>query len=91
MPDVAQPRLPASWVQKGGRTHCLACRREIAAEEGLLRAPADASKKDREEFQVSARIEFEVERDPDRNDGEIAKACRTSIHAVRKARERLNQ
>jgi hypothetical protein len=34
-------------------------------------------------------VEFEVLRDPDRNNGQIARACRTSVPAVLKARKRL--
>jgi len=38
---------------------------------------------------AAARIDFEVRRDPARANGKIAQACRTSIPAVRKSRERL--
>ena len=38
---------------------------------------------------TTALIEFEVKRDPNRGNGEIAKACRSSIPAVAKARKRL--
>jgi hypothetical protein len=34
-------------------------------------------------------IEFEVRRMPERSDGSIAKACRTSASTVAAARERL--
>jgi hypothetical protein len=34
-------------------------------------------------------VEFELERDPERTEGEIARSARTSIGAVRKARKRL--
>ena len=33
-------------------------------------------------------VDFEIARDPDRTEGEIAKAARASIGAVRKARKR---
>ena len=36
-----------------------------------------------------ARIEFEIRRDPGRQDNQIAKACGTSTVSVRKARARL--
>jgi hypothetical protein len=36
-----------------------------------------------------ARIEFEIKRDPSREDNRIAKAVGTSTFAVRKARARL--
>ena len=34
-------------------------------------------------------VEFEVKRDPDRSNIEIARAIRSSVHAVRNARQRL--
>ena len=43
----------------------------------------------RAKLRSTALIEFEVKRDPNRGNGEIAKACRSSIPAVAKARKRL--
>ncbi len=37
----------------------------------------------------AALIEFEVRRTPDHSNGMIAKACRSSVSAVAKARDRL--
>jgi hypothetical protein len=37
----------------------------------------------------AALIEFEVSRTPDQTDGIIARACRTSVSAVTRARRRL--
>ena len=37
----------------------------------------------------AAVVEFEILRDPERTEGEIARAARTSIGAVRKARKAL--
>jgi hypothetical protein len=89
MPGVERPELPATWIEEDGRTYCLGCRRELAGEAALLRAQADASPKDRQQLHARARLEFEVARDPDRADGQIAQACHSSIPAVRKARARL--
>jgi hypothetical protein len=83
------PKRPAHWSEKNGVLHCLACRRDLAAEAGLDAAPEGTPMAKRAQLQSAARIEFEVKRDPDRADGEIAKACRSSVASVQKARERL--
>jgi hypothetical protein len=89
MPSVENPSMPKGWAKERGRVHCLVCRRELAAEQALIGAPDDAPANQRQQLQASARLEFEIRRDPERADGQIAQACRTSIPAVRKARERL--
>jgi hypothetical protein len=89
MPGHEQIGLPPGWSEESGTVSCLACRRELAAEAGLSAAPADASVQDRAQLQKHARIEFEIERDPQRTDGEIARAVRSSVPAVQRARERL--
>lgn len=89
MPGVDRPKLPSNWVRQNGRVYCLACQRERAAERGLAKLPKDASFTSREQQRAAACIAFEFKRDPDRQDGEIAKACRTSIPTVRKARAEL--
>jgi hypothetical protein len=80
---------PPNWAEADGELYCLSCRREIAAEEGLSALPEDASRENRRQARSAARIQFEIERDPTREDNRIAKACHTSIVAVRKARARL--
>ena len=91
MEHVERPTLPAGWSKKrNGDVHCRLCRRELAAQEALEKAPKDASLEMRQQIQASARLEFEVRRDPDQHDAEIAKGCGTSMVAVRKTRERLN-
>jgi hypothetical protein len=52
-------------------------------------APSDTPLAARAQLGRAALIEFEVSRRPDRTDGAIAKACRTSVSAVAKARSRL--
>jgi len=89
MADVERPELPATWSREGDELFCLACRRDLAAEAALGKAPEDASNADRTKISSRARIEFELKRKPDREDNRIAKACNTSIDAVRKARARL--
>jgi len=80
---------PPNWVEADGELYCLSCRREMAAEESLDALPEDATRESRRQARSNARIQFEIERDPSREDNRIAKACHTSIVAVRKARERL--
>jgi hypothetical protein len=80
---------PPNWIDEGGELYCLSCRRELAGEESLAALPEDASRERRRQARSNARIEFEIGRDPAREDNRIANACHTSIVAVRKARERL--
>lgn len=89
MPGHEAPKRPAHWSQRNGVMHCLACRRDLAAEAVLTKAPKDATVAERVALQLQARVEFEVKRDPERPDGEIAKACSSSIAAIQKARKRL--
>jgi hypothetical protein len=81
--------LPDNWVSDKDGTFCLGCRREMAGEAGTAEMPDDASGDSRRKADVTARIEFEISRDPAAADGQIAKACRTSVASVRQVRERL--
>jgi hypothetical protein len=87
--EVERPRLPATWAKEDGELFCLACRRDLAGEAGLEGVDEDASSQKRQQIRSKARIEFEIQRDPDRSDNLIAKACGTSTVSVRKARGRL--
>lgn len=89
MADAEDPRLPASWAEHDGALYCLRCQRDRAGEASLEGLPDEVSPAEREKLRSHARIEFEVQRDPDRPDNQVAKACHTSVVAVRKARERL--
>ena len=80
---------PPNWIEADGELYCLSCRRELAAEESLEALPEDATRERRRQARSAARIEFEIGRDPSREDNRIAKACHTSIVAVRKARQRM--
>jgi hypothetical protein len=86
-PDT--PKLPVGWVKKGQKLYCLACRREMAEEDSVADVPEGAPAAKTQALRSAARVEFEIKRDPDRPDNQIAQACRTSIPAVKKARERL--
>ena len=83
------PALPAHWSDSDGSLYCLGCRRERAAEAGVEGLPEGTTLERRVQLKGRARVEFEVERDPDRGDGEIAKACHSTVAGVKKARERL--
>lgn len=89
MADVKRPELPATWIEERGELYCLACRREMAAEASLAEVGEKISSSERQQISSRARIEFELKRRPDREDNRVAKACNTSIAAVRKARARL--
>ena len=89
MDGVKKAELPANWAEENGEVYCLGCRREIAAEAGLGEDPEEGTAETRRKLRSAARIEFELKRNPDGMDARIAKACHTSIPAVRKARERL--
>jgi hypothetical protein len=88
-PEVKRPRLPATWAKQDGLLYCLSCRREMAGEAGLEGVDEDTPQEKRLQIRSQARIAFEIERDPTRPDNQIAKACRTSTVAVRKARARF--
>ena len=78
---------PPNWVKENGLYYCLVCRRERAIDDAIAKA-GDVSTADRAKLRSSAVVDFEIARDPNRTEGEIAKAARASIGAVRKARKR---
>lgn len=81
--------LPDTWDNTAEGNFCLVCRRDRAAEAALDSAPADSPVEARAKLRRAALIEFEVSRTPDHPDGVIARACRTSVTAVTRARRRL--
>jgi hypothetical protein len=83
-----QVELPASWSTSKEGTFCLLCRRERAAQAALDAAP-QGSLEERAKLRRTALVEFEVRRRPGHGNGEIAKACRSSVAAVVAARKRL--
>ena len=80
--------LPKSWSNSEDGTFCLLCRRERAAQDALAAAP-QGSLEERAKLRRTALVEFEVRRRPAHGNGEIAKACRSSVAAVVAARKRL--
>jgi hypothetical protein len=81
--------LPESWDASKEGTYCLLCRRERAAQAALAEAPDSCGLEDRAKLRRAALVEFEVRRRPNHGNGEIAKACRSSVAAVVAARKRL--
>jgi hypothetical protein len=87
--DGKPVRMPASWAISAEGRFCLVCRRDRAAEAALQAAPSDCPIDTRAKLRRAALIEFEVSRTPDHTDGAIARACRTSVTTVARARRRL--
>jgi hypothetical protein len=90
MKGAEEPKLPSGWSDDRAGTHCLLCRRAAAADAALDNAPSDTNRQGRAKLRAAALIEFEILRDPERGNGEIARACRSSIPAVAKARRKLD-
>ena len=89
MAEVERPKLPSTWTRENGELYCLSCRREMAGEAGVAAAPEGATTDERQKAKSQGRIDFELKRNPERQDNRIAKSCNTSIAAVGKARVRL--
>ena len=89
MPGHGPHERPSAWAEDGGELYCLGCRRELAAEAGAGAAPPGTTAQHLAQLRTAALIEFEVSRGPERSDSEIARAVRTSVPAVVKARQRL--
>lgn len=89
MSPHADRSLPVNWTKEQGGPACLACRRDLAADAGIGDSSPDLSVKERARLRSFALLEFEVSRDPDRSNAQIAGAVHTSVVAVQKARERL--
>jgi hypothetical protein len=85
--EATQP--PSSWARSAEGQFCLVCRREQAADKALDSAPNGSPVAERAKLRRAALIEFEVSRTPDHADGVIARACRTSVSAVTRARRNL--
>ena len=89
IPSDKREKVPANWIVKNGQSYCLACRRELAVDDALEEMGEDEAPAARAKIRSQAVVEFEIRRDPDRRDGDIARAARCSVMAVSKARKRL--
>jgi hypothetical protein len=85
---LGEGSTPPNWVEDDGRHYCLACRRERAIDIALEEA-GEIGIEARAKLRSEAVVKFEIARDPERTEGEIAKAARTSILAVRNARKAM--
>jgi hypothetical protein len=82
---------PAGWSVGDESAHCLKCRRDLAAEAAFDGADPDMTREERAKRRAIGRIDFEIGRDPERTNGEIAKSLGCSVPAVLKARTRLEE
>jgi hypothetical protein len=89
MPGHEHVGPPAAWVVEDGELYCLTCQRALASEAGSSTAPNDSTTASRAKMRAVALVEFEIKRDPERSNGQIARAIHTSVPAVIKARQRL--
>jgi hypothetical protein len=80
---------PETWSEQDGELYCLVCRRAVAAEAVIDAAPEESDSASRAQARRRALLEFEIRRTPDRANSKIAAACRTSVPAVAKARQRI--
>lgn len=87
--DAEEAPLPDSWEICADGTFCLGCRRRRVAEAAVDSAPEGTNRDARARLRRTAVVEFEVRRAPEKTNGSIAKACRSSIPAVVAARQRL--
>lgn len=87
--DAEATPLPEGWEDCDDGTFCLGCRRRRVGEAALEAAPDAADRNDRVKLRRTAVIEFELLRAPEKTNGSIAKACRSSIQVVAATRRRL--
>jgi hypothetical protein len=87
--DVERPALPGTWTRDGDDLYCLGCRREMAGEAAVAVLDVEANAERRRQAESRGRIDFEMKRRPDAQDGRIAKVCHTNVKAVQQARVRL--
>jgi hypothetical protein len=83
------PELPPSWEEVDGIAYCLSCRRKMAGEAKAAMVRFDEEGADLVRADAEGRVEFELNRSPDRCDTRIARACGTNVIIVRQVRERL--
>ncbi len=79
---------PLGWAWDGDSAYCIDCSRDRAAEAARAEMPF-ADLEALHHAERDARIRFELERDPDRPDHEIAQLCGASVLGVGNARKRL--
>jgi hypothetical protein len=83
------PDMPPSWEEENGIAYCLSCRRKMAGEAKAAMLRFEEENADLIRADAEGRVEFELQRSPDRCDTRIARACGTNVIVVRQVRERL--
>src|SRR3954453_9970625 len=81
--------MPSSWDEVNGAAYCLSCRRKMAGEARAAMLRVEDEEADPIRADAEGRVEFELDRSPDRCDTRIARACGTNVIVVRQVRERL--
>ena len=87
--DGVPSGLPPNWVALDGIYYCLSCRRRLAGEARAGALSEEESPANHLRADAEGRIEFELDRDPDRCDTRVARACGTNVILVRQVRARL--
>jgi hypothetical protein len=81
--------MPTSWDEVNGIAYCLSCRQKMAGEAKAATVRVEQEGVDLIRADAEGRVEFELNRSPDRCDTRIARACGTNVIVVRQVRERL--
>jgi hypothetical protein len=81
--------MPANWDEANGIAYCLSCRRKMAGEAKAAMLRVEEEDADLIRADAEGRVEFELDRSPDRCDTRIARACGTNVIVVRQVRDRL--
>jgi hypothetical protein len=80
------PEQPGGWAKSGKKWLCLRCRREEVMDKAAAKDGADGYAPRRQ-----ALIEFELKRDPDATEVEVAKRAQCSSATVRKVRREMRE
>jgi len=83
-PSDSTPKQPAGWAKSGRNWLCLRCRREEVMDQAAAKNGAEGWAPRRQ-----ALIEFELRRDPEATEVEVAKRAQCSSATVRKIRRAL--
>jgi hypothetical protein len=81
--------MPPSWDEVNGIAYCLGCRRKMAGEAKAAALRVEETGADLVRADAEGRVEFELNRSPDKCNTRIARACGTNVIVVRQVRESL--
>jgi len=82
----AKGSKPEGWAKEGGEWRCLRCRREM-----VMEAAVEATGDDGKAAQRKALTEFELIRDPEATDREVARRVKCPSGLVKPIREELQK